>query len=365
MITYSQEFINVIKNIFIYMDTNNHDDVIGTIILKDNKINNIPETYVKNYTLYKIKSSIDEKMRSIFIINKQYEGSFNKIYSFSLKNNTIPEKNLLIRILNLNANQNNIKNEINGIEIQYKLCSLINNIGYVIDYGKIFVGSQIQDYFVLQKYSMSLTDVLKTNPSYKNLLNPLTFIRNILFSINLVHQKKIAHLDLKPCNILIKNRDNTNINDTKDFAIIDFGCAQIFKDDSSVYIKKQSGSEGFSPPEFSKMKFGIKTDIWALGIIFYMILVRKFYFEAGIQDIFYTKINRKSRIDKHLDNLWKYVIPENKNSETEIKDYIYPFTLESVDYLIDFFKQIFIIEDKQRMNSNQLLKHKIFSLINV
>ena len=195
------------------------------------------------------------------------------------------------------------------------------------------------------------------------MFKPLLFIKNILLSVNKIHENKIAHLDLKPCNILINDIDKLISDRYDDFVIIDFGCSQIVKNESSIVMNKQSASEGFSPPEISDMKFGIKSDIWALGIIFYLILVRKFYFEANIQDIFYSKINRQVKITKHLNNLWHHIIPNSKNSESEIKNYIYPFTLKSSNYLLDFFKKIFIFDYDKRLNSQQLLNHKIFSLV--
>lgn len=342
-----------------------NDDVIGTIILEDNKISNIPDTFVEEQSYYHITSEVYSKKRKIYISKKEYEGCFNKIYSFSLNNSKLIEQDLLIRILNLNTNQSSIINENKGIKIQYKLCSLIDNIGTVLDYGKILVKNQIQDYFIIKKYGKSLTQVLKSKPNYNNLVKPMNLIKDILLTLNRIHKKKIAHLDLKPCNILLKD-DVPFLSKKKNtkFVLIDFGSCQKVVNDKSIFIERQSASEGFSPPEFIDMKFGIKSDIWALGLIFYMILVRKFYFEADIENIFYSKINRKNKITNHLKHIWKYVLPDDNMTDHQLKKYIYPFSLNTASYLPDFFEKIFTFDEKSRSNTQELLNHKIFTLIN-
>lgn len=74
--------------------------------------------------------------------------------------------------------------------------------------------------------------------SYKDIVR---FARHILRGLNFLHQKELAHLDIKPENIMV-NRE------TKQFKIIDFGFTQKYPFEE--YIDSPRGTPGYFPRHF-------------------------------------------------------------------------------------------------------------------
>ena len=103
----------------------------------------------------------------------------------------------------------------------------------------------------------------------------LTFdeIRNILHQLNntfkIMVNKKIAHRDLKPQNILVKYQ---NKNDKTNYIIklCDYGVSKKLEMTKGL-LSRIVGTMNFMAPEilFKNDKFDLKCDLWSLGIIIY------------------------------------------------------------------------------------------------
>ena len=75
----------------------------------------------------------------------------------------------------------------------------------------------------------------------------------------------IIHRDLKPSNILLDKNGNIKI--------ADFGFA-IFQTDVQKEKNLNAGSTFYMPPEvIRKNAYSINSDVWALGVILYELLV--------------------------------------------------------------------------------------------
>jgi len=78
-----------------------------------------------------------------------------------------------------------------------------------------------------------------------------------------IHRKGIVHRDLKPTNIFLKH---------KLLKIADFGFA-MGVEDCKKHTNYNIGSPLYMPPEaLLYNQYSYKSDIWALGIIFYELL---------------------------------------------------------------------------------------------
>ncbi|CAK80366.1 unnamed protein product (macronuclear) [Paramecium tetraurelia] len=101
----------------------------------------------------------------------------------------------------------------------------------------------------------------------------------IIEAIEYLHSLKVAHRDLKPENLLLEN--NT-------LKVVDFGLSNIYTD----LLQTPCGSPCYAAPEMvSGISYsGIKTDIWASGIILYAMLCGYVPFEDSNTRKLYEKI---------------------------------------------------------------------------
>ena len=91
------------------------------------------------------------------------------------------------------------------------------------------------------------------------------FIKQILDGVEHLHSKNIAHLDLKPENIMLLNKNSTRIK------LIDFGLAQMIGPNSN--IRAMMGTAEFIAPEIvSYEPLSLATDMWSIGVITYILL---------------------------------------------------------------------------------------------
>ena len=91
-------------------------------------------------------------------------------------------------------------------------------------------------------------------------------MKQLLSGICYSHQNGIVHRDLKPENILL---DNNGENDLS-IKIIDWGCAKTIKKKERLH--QADGTAYYIAPEVLKGDYDEKCDIWACGVIFYILL---------------------------------------------------------------------------------------------
>ena len=78
--------------------------------------------------------------------------------------------------------------------------------------------------------------------------------------------QNVVHLDLKPENIMLCSRDSTN-----DIKIVDFGLARDLNREAEV--RTLCGTPEFVAPEVVNYEpVGTDADIWAIGVITYVLL---------------------------------------------------------------------------------------------
>lgn len=83
----------------------------------------------------------------------------------------------------------------------------------------------------------------------------------VLQGVERLHEQNICHRDIKPQNILISG---------KEVKIIDFNSSVLSAERINY---KRTGTLEFSAPEKLHDSYTNKVDLWACGIILYMLLV--------------------------------------------------------------------------------------------
>lgn len=95
----------------------------------------------------------------------------------------------------------------------------------------------------------------------------VTVLRSILSGVKYLHEHDIVHRDLKPENILYRTKDPSS-----DIVIADFGIAKHLHS-SEEQLTSLAGSFGYVAPEVLHHKgHGKPVDLWAIGIITYVLL---------------------------------------------------------------------------------------------
>jgi len=125
----------------------------------------------------------------------------------------------------------------------------------------------------------------------------INITRQICEGLQVAHQKNIAHLDLKPRNIMIDN-------DGKVY-IMDFGVAKSMITQDTSPEKKFIGTPPYISPEQAKGEdVDQRSDIYSLGIIIFEMLTGKRPFEAETIEGYVEKhIHQKPSSPRHANPL--------------------------------------------------------------
>ncbi|XP_067101608.1 calcium/calmodulin-dependent protein kinase (CaM kinase) II gamma 1 isoform X6 [Osmerus mordax] len=153
-------------------------------------------------------------------------------------------------------------------------------------------------------------------------------INQILESVNHIHQHDIVHRDLKPENLLLASK-------LKGAAVklADFGLAIEVQGDQQAWFGF-AGTPGYLSPEvLRKDPYGKPVDIWACGVILYILLVGYPPFWDEDQHKLYQQI--KAGAYDFPSPEWDTVTPEAKN----------------------LINQMLTINPAKRITSEQALKH--------
>ncbi|CAF4536552.1 unnamed protein product [Rotaria sp. Silwood1] len=104
------------------------------------------------------------------------------------------------------------------------------------------------------------------DPNYKMTeAEAIKYMRQICQGLEHMHENNIVHLDLKPENILCETKNSTNVK------ICDFGLAT--KLDPNDIVKVSAATVEFAAPEIVEHdSVGFYTDMWAAGVLSYVLL---------------------------------------------------------------------------------------------
>ncbi len=128
-----------------------------------------------------------------------------------------------------------------------------------------------------------------------------------------LHSVGIIHRDLKPENVLISKKDNGEIT----VKLIDFGFSRVLG--KLDHLKDAYGTFSYASPEIlNKIPYNFKTDIWSLGVIFYLIIVGVHPFgenEKDLKEIHHNILTAKYKIPNNIDIKMKNLIEKCLNIE--------------------------------------------------
>lgn len=138
--------------------------------------------------------------------------------------------------------------------------------------------------------------------------------RKMLDAVAYLHERGIAHCDMKPENIVVPAKAGLS-----KIKLIDFGLSQRLEadttDEGALPLASYAGTASYIAPEvYTDQGYGCKVDCWAIGIILYEMIAGYCPFE------FESKEKRKQRYRKIMnspvyfpDAEWAGVTPEMKS----------------------------------------------------
>ena len=168
-----------------------------------------------------------------------------------------------------------VKREIDVLEI-------LDHPSIVKLYEVIDAGKQLH---LAMEYigGLSLHSYLKRRPNRKLEETEVRRIfKQILKGIEYSHSKNVTHRDIKLENILLDDQNNVKI--------IDFGFATCFSHDKKV--KLFCGTPSYMAPEIvNRIEYsGPPADVWALGVLLYVLLCGSYPFKGQVDKELYKKI---------------------------------------------------------------------------
>ena len=152
------------------------------------------------------------------------------------------------------------------------------------------------------------------------------FVKQILLGIKHMHSKNVAHLDLKPENVMLKGSESHELK------LIDFGVSKMLKPGEE--FREMLGTTEFVSPEVINFEpITLNSDMWSLGVITYIMLSGASPFLGDTQQETYANI---MACDYEFDE---------------------EFFAETSELAKDFIRRLFIKDQNKRMSVDECLVH--------
>ena len=166
-------------------------------------------------------------------------------------------------------------------------------------------------------------------------------IKDILNQLNnsfrIMHKNKIAHRDLKPQNILVKyEKTNKNKKNKYIIKLSDYGEAKRLTMTKNVFKTKVGTFQFMSPEVMDDETFGLKCDLWSLGVIIYLIYFKQFPYSAKTEYQLHNQIKNygqryfiKSKNEDFDDLISKLLVKDHENRLSWEQYFDHPFVKEN------------------------------------
>lgn len=212
-----------------------------------------------------IESKTHNIKSEYFFVQQIYHGPFGRVFKAVHKQTNIERA---VKIL-IKENQRQTES------FKAEVCALTS-----LDHPNIVnIIEKYEDecflYLVLEFCSGgNVIERIKAEGSFSE-LKAATIVRSILSALIYCHNLGICHLDLKPENIMY-----VDSSPESDIKVIDFGFASQVPTESEI-LNQIKGTPYYIAPEVLDHSFSLKSDLWSLGAIIYVLLSGQYPFTGS------------------------------------------------------------------------------------
>ena len=203
-------------------------------------------------------------------------------------------------------------------------------------------------------------------------------LKSLLSAIDYINQKGIIHSDIKPENILIEYKGDSNEKNFEitSIKIIDFGSAFLANNTAAVtsntpeYLCPEitnSNKKFIKELKNNNMKYINCIDIWSLGItILELCLCCPIWMNYKTKVIINGKIYHSSGLfgcrGRDAGKIYQKQVELSKNFQKKLKNsMIYMFEQKDRDNFIDLLKKMLELDYKKRITCQDAIKHQFFN----
>lgn len=202
----------------------------------------------------------------------------------------------------------------------------------------------------------TLMDIIP--PKGFDVMTATHIINQLLDAVGYIHSHKVAHLDIKPSNILIKK--------SGEIVLIDFGGSKRYTEaGEQTSTSPLSTSEGFAPIELYEesalREFSPATDIYEIGATFYNLITGEIPPSAGEIMDEGNPIDQRS-IPSNIKRVIKMAMePGIKNRLQSIEEFVSILKYQefdrnqSDDTVIEVTNEPIVLKDKGFLNKNKYM----------
>ena len=208
-------------------------------------------------------SKVDAK--EVKVIQLLGSGGFGSVYEAMHGDRRVALKKFHTNTRNKKAAMQSFEAEV------HKEVLMLHHPNIVRVFGANIVSSLDEQPFIIMEFvsTRNLQHVLDDSDEKIDFNRRVKFAFEIASALEYVHENKIAHLDLKPANVLMTNEGNCKV--------ADFGCCQIIEERPNTPSRSYlTGTFAYRAPELLKgERPSFKADVFSFGICLWQLWTRE------------------------------------------------------------------------------------------